>query len=123
MKKNILLVDDEPISHFINIKVIEMAGIDSDIKTVLNGQEALEYLEEKAVAPDLIFLDINMPVMDGFGFLRSFKEMEISNKDMVKIIMLTSSVNSADVEKAMTFGIEAFLAKPLTRIDLSNIVF
>jgi CheY-like chemotaxis protein len=123
MKKKILLVDDEPISHFINIKAIEMAGIDSDIKTVSNGSEALEYLEEKAAAPDVIFLDIDMPVMDGFGFLRSFKEMEIENKDRVKIIILTSSFNHEDVEKAMSFGIETFLAKPLTRIDLSNIVF
>jgi CheY-like chemotaxis protein len=127
MKKNILLVDDEQIFHFINIKVIEQSGIDCDIRTASNGSEALQlingYLTGTVAAPDIIFLDLNMPVMDGFEFIRVFQQMEIPNKDMVTIVVLTSSMNTEDMKKAMSLGIQRFITKPLTEEDVSKIVF
>jgi CheY-like chemotaxis protein len=126
MKKKILLVDDDQVFHFIHIKVIEQSGFDCDIQTASNGSEALkvinEYRSGVVSAPDIIFLDLNMPVMDGFEFIRVFQQMEIPHKEMVTIVILTSSMNSDDMKKAMSLGIQRYITKPLTEEDVSKIV-
>lgn len=120
-------MDDEQIFHFINIKVIEQSGLDCDIQTASNGNEALKlingYLTGLVAVPDIIFLDLNMPVMDGFEFIRVFRQMEIPNKDMVTIVVLTSSINTDDMKKVMSLGIQRFITKPLTEEDVTKIIF
>jgi CheY-like chemotaxis protein len=125
MKKKILLVDDDQIHHFIHTKVIERAGIDCDISTASNGDEALEmirgHLAGIVFTPDIILLDLDMPIMNGFEFIKIFQQMEIPNKDNIVIVILTSSMNIADVEKARSIGIQRFLTKPLTTQDVSKL--
>lgn len=115
----ILLVDDDSINNFINIKILRKIGASEKVKTALNGQEALEYIKEFCQAtelccPDLIFLDINMPVMNGFEFLEAYRHLKLGNKCKVKIVVLTTSTNPSDLDRIRDLGITDFLSKPLT---------
>src|ERR1700712_1618420 len=100
MKKlnTVLLVDDDRITNFINQRLIEKLNITQNVTALLNGKEAIDYIKttnlEKKQLPDLILLDINMPVMDGFEFVNSFRALLYEKK--VIIVMLTTSSNEKD---------------------------
>lgn len=116
--KNVLLVDDDCVFNFISIKTLKRMDFAHNILTALNGDEALElfqthYKDAKSV-PDIILLDLNMPVMDGFGFLEAFQQLVFPAKDQIKIIVLSSSTRSEDISKALRLGAHAYLSKPLT---------
>lgn len=116
-----LLVDDDPVSNYINQVVL------SDFKRIrhthdaLNGAEALDFIKDKCdridqepLCPDVILLDLNMPVMDGFEFLQDFQKLSFEKKDRVKIIVLTSSTNPGDIERASEYKVAGYINKPLT---------
>ena len=117
--KQILLVDDDPITNMINTKLI-MRASDFHVTAYTNAQETLSYLGSLAETapdnmPEVIFLDINMPVMDGWEFLevlQRFPERALRN---CKVIMLTSSIDYDDIEKSKKFSVvKDFVSKPLT---------
>lgn len=122
MKKNILLVDDDQVFNFLNQRAIQNLGIANEIHTALNGQEALDllngYLSGTTAIPDVIFLDLNMPIMDGFAFLEAFKRMNVPYKDKVSIIIVTSSENPEDIKRAKAFGVHHYLTKPVREEDI-----
>ena len=124
-KKNVLLVDDDQIFNFINRRTLE--GMDSvnDIHTALNGQQALdlinEYFTGSRSLPEIILLDLNMPLMDGFQFLEVFKKLDLPNIKKVKVIIVSSSDNPKDIQRAKSLGIEHYLTKPVTEQDLQEI--
>lgn len=122
----ILLVDDDKASNFLNELLIQDLGIASRIEVAKNGVEALQMIDQynknKHVCPELILLDINMPVMDGFEFLQTYQNLNFDNKQSVIIVMLTSSSNPKDIEKVKQAGIEDFLTKPLTEEKLNKVV-
>ncbi|WP_178377062.1 response regulator [Chryseolinea serpens] len=68
--------------------------------------------------PDIILLDLNMPIMDGFGFLDAFRSLNIPGKDLVKIIIVSSSVNPRDMDRAKRSGSSHYLSKPVTEQSL-----
>ena len=116
-----LVVDDDPISCFINQKIIELTAITQHVKIVHNGEEALKFIWrsieeplEQRVLPDLIFLDLNMPVMNGFEFLSVFQDLPKTYRKEVKIVVLTSSNNIVDRNRAKHFNVERYINKPLT---------
>jgi CheY-like chemotaxis protein len=90
----------------------------------MNGEEGIRYIKKQCaigeICPELILLDINMPVMNGFEFIREFEKLEIRNKDKVKIIILTTSKNIKDVELLKSLGNFEFINKPLTEEKLFN---
>ena len=123
---SVLLVEDDSITNYINTRLIKKVKITNDIHVSLNGAEALSFIKETTSngnsCPELIFLDINMPVMDGFEFLQKFHALNIPNKDKVVIVMLTTSTHSKDMDKLFNSGNTDFLSKPLTEQKLQDII-
>jgi len=118
LTKNILLVDDDNVFNFLHTKILRLSGVANEIHTAENGSEALELLNNYYTGitslPDVILLDLNMPVMDGFSFLQAFQKLTLRHKEEVKIIILTSSHNQHDISRAKELGITKFLTKPLS---------
>lgn len=134
MKKinSVLLIDDDKAINFIAKMLIKKAGITDHIETALNGQEALDYLTNSGKykideciypQPMLIFLDINMPIMDGWEFVEAFSKLNSNQKGDSKIIMLTSSINPDDKERALKLlSVSGFQNKILTIEGLKEVL-
>lgn len=123
---SILLVEDDSITNFINERLLNKLEFAESIKIALNGFEALTFIKDclsnNRNCPQLIFLDINMPVMDGFEFLNEFKNLSFPGKDEVVIVVLTTSTNLNDIDKLKGSGNTDFVNKPLTKEKVVNIV-
>ena len=124
----LLIDDDEPTNFFTNL-VIDEVGCTRQVKTVQSGQEALEYLiksesgDENFPRPDIIFLDINMPAMNGWEFLEEYKQVKKSQEEHVIIVMLTTSLFPEDMAKANELPeISGFENKPLTAENFEKII-
>ncbi|WP_341226988.1 response regulator [uncultured Arcticibacterium sp.] len=123
--RTILLIDDDIAVNYIHKYVIKKADVVDQVITMMNGQMAIDYLinddSAESTVPELIFLDINMPGMDGWGFLDGYKKQQ--EKDKTKIIMLTTSDNESDKERAMATGqVLEFITKPLTKQGLLDVI-
>ncbi len=119
----ILLVDDNNADNVYHKIIITEADVCNYIRAVTNGREALDYIiksgepnqTESFPKPDIIYLDINMPGMNGFEFLEEYKKLDEKLKSKVLIIMLTTSLNPDDRERALTFKeVTEFQNKPIT---------
>ena len=112
MKKKlscILFIDDDEPTNFLNKLIVEESDCTQHIQVAQSGQEALNYLtksgpfannEEQYPKPDLIFLDINMPGMDGWEFLENYQQLPASQKANIVMVMLTTSLNPDDEKTA-----------------------
>ena len=118
MKKfnRILLIDDDPITNFINTAVLRVTGL-GEPKVTMNGAEAMDYIKNECrkenLYPDLIIVDINMPVMDGFEFAKQYANLKMKETEKAVILMLTTSSDPRDIKKTHELGIK-MLKKPLT---------
>lgn len=124
MKKieKILLVDDDSINNFINARLLKKLEIADEVNISLNGEEAINYLNDCSNCPQLILLDINMPVMDGFGFLDCYNTCACCKNSPV-IVVLTTSSNKRDLERLTEYpSVTAFLNKPLTEEKITKVV-
>jgi len=135
MKKKlncVLLVDDNESDNFLHKKVLEKSGIADHIEIVMNGKEALDFITGKGKCgkpvspfspPELIFLDINMPVMDGWEFLEGYQKLDDIQKRGIVIIMLTTSLNPDDRRIAeKIIGVNGFKYKQLTLEMINEII-
>ena len=112
---HIMLVDDDNNCNFLNSLLINRVEHNVHLHTALNGKSALEFLQTcDKDCPRLIFLDIRMPVMDGFEFLEEFQKLPDEKKKLTDVVILTSSDNEKDKNKAKQFQVAAYLTKPLT---------
>lgn len=120
--KNVLLVDDDDIFNFLNAKTLQSLGFVNDIHTALNGKQAIDlfndYFGGSKPLPDIILLDLNMPIMDGFGFLEAFRRLDLPGKDQVKVVIVTSSDSPDDIKRAKDLGVSQYLTKPLEAASL-----
>jgi len=122
----VMLVDDNDTDNFISRRIIEITKFAGDVVIKNSGKSALEYLEDHKTnhskLPDLIFLDINMPIVDGFVFLYEFEKFDYSIKDKCKVIILSSSDNKRDIDKIVNNDhVIKFITKPLTEIALEEV--
>lgn len=125
----VMLIDDNEIDNLINQKMIEAAAITENIYTHTGAKSAIEFLKnmEKMdvadkVLPDVIFLDIDMPLMDGFQFLDEFANLSQLTRKKCKIIMLTSSINPQDFNRAKKYeNVKLYLNKPLSHDSIMKI--
>jgi len=127
MKKKlncIMLIDDDDDDNFFHQIVINKMNITEHIEVALNGEEALIFLKNKnQTQPDIIFLDINMPKMNGWEFMEAYKELRADQKAKVVVMMLTTSENPEDKKRAALYPeIISFNSKPLTEEMLAAIL-
>jgi CheY-like chemotaxis protein len=125
MKKinSLLLVDDDQISNLITSMLFAELHAHTHIRIAEDGQQALEEikdcLDNEHNCPDVIFLDLEMPGMDGFEFLDRLEEI---NKNHLPVILLTSSVHSRNQEKAGKYMVKALVEKPLTEAKIEQLL-
>lgn len=124
--KSVMLIDDNEIDNLINQKMLEASNIAETIFMHTGAKGALEFLkniEKISVGlPEIIFLDIDMPLMDGFQFLDEFDKLSDKIKNNVSIIMLTSSINPQDLSKARKSNyVKKYINKPLTQDSLEKL--
>ncbi|MBL0882350.1 MAG: response regulator [Chitinophagaceae bacterium] len=124
---HILLVDDDDVTNFLSREMLSIYLPAPKIDMALNGQEAIDFLRSRAdqpeQLPDIILLDINMPVMDGWEFLAEFEKLKRPAFEKIHIIMFTSSVYYEDIDKAKTYAIvKDIFSKPLDESKIKTIV-
>ncbi|WP_188467350.1 response regulator [Marivirga lumbricoides] len=128
---SVMLIDDNEIDNLINQKMVEAARLSDYIYTHTGAKSAIEFLKNieqlekdvvEKVLPDVIFLDIDMPLMDGFQFLEEFNKLKDATIKKCKIIMLTSSINPQDVSKSKKYeAVKKYLNKPLSQESLMDL--
>lgn len=122
----IMLVDDNKVDNFFHERVIRKNNAAKIVITKESGFEALEYLREGSanVQPNVIFLDINMPGMNGWEFIEHYKNLDESFQNSMIVVMLSTSDNPDDKELARTLNILSdFKTKPLTKDMLDEVLF
>ena len=126
-----MLIDDDEPTNFLNKMLIEETGVAHEVRVAQSAREALDYLSGKLPgitgdtppAPDLIFLDINMPAMDGWEFLDRYRQLPSAQKAAIVMIMLTTSLNPDDHLRAREIPeVSGFEHKPLKAHRLKEIL-
>lgn len=122
----VMLVDDNDTDNFISKRIIEITKFANRVEVKNSGKAALDYLTQHQNSPEdlpnIIFLDINMPVVDGFVFLYEFEKFKELVKTRCKVIILSSSDNKRDIDKIVNNNyVIKFITKPLTEVALSEI--
>ncbi len=125
--KRIFLIEDDSISVFLVKKTIEASNFLTDIKVFNDGLEAIEYFEEIVghadLFPDIIFLDLSMPVMDGWAFLEEYMQMQPRLGKDIALYVTTSSISPHDIERAKSIRVVSdFLVKPLLTYKLVELL-
>jgi CheY-like chemotaxis protein len=127
---NVLLVDDTDLDNFINENLLRVSSFSERTYLNTSAKNALEFLNNltvmgnqfREVFPEVIFIDINMPVMDGFQFIDVFRKTIAKNFAKTKLVVLTSSPAPEDKEKTKAVSENIiFLNKPITREMLDTI--
>lgn len=122
MSYNVVVVDDDEIILFLHSKIIQAVGLHNSPKTFNSAAKALEFFDSLSSddEPILMFLDINMPVMDGWGLLEIIHQEDFDKK--IEVIMVTSSVDQEDKDKAAWYSkIIHFVEKPFSKAILIDL--
>jgi len=126
----IMLIDDNELDNFINQKIIEGNFFAENIYVNTSGISALEFLKNilatksltDNLIPNVIFIDINMPLMDGFQFVEEYLKLSKNIKNKSKLVILTSSLSAEDKNRALMLGDKIiFINKPLNEESLNLI--
>ncbi len=116
----ILIIEDEPLTAYLQKRIIESFKVSHQVEIACCGEEAIQFIEQAIKdehengLPELIFLDLNMPFMDGYQFLEAYQKLEFSQKDTVVVAVLTTSFLHKDKNRVKKYGIKDYIEKPLT---------
>ncbi|MAX81981.1 MAG: response regulator [Crocinitomicaceae bacterium] len=125
-KTTFYLVDDDDVYLFITKKILKMISPDITIREFTDGEEALDFFKENAfddnIIPDVILLDLNMPYLDGWGFLNEMNKLHPDLARKTKIYIVTSSDNEEDLSSAENFKeLAGYFVKPIERERLQEL--
>lgn len=126
-RKSICIVDDDKIYQFASSKLLQKYHADINVLCFDHGKSAIEYLRENRrnpdKLPDVILLDINMPVLDGWGFLELYAEFKDEISKEIVIYIVSSSIDNRDIQKANEFlEVKTYLIKPLREENYRTIL-
>ncbi|GAA3512306.1 response regulator [Aquimarina addita] len=120
--KRFLLIDDSSATNFFNKTIIEKTNYVDEVLVATNGKEALAYIKKETL-PEIIFLDLNMPVMNGWEFLDAYQMLEDSLRNSVIIIMLGASLTKEEEKRLECISqVKGFKEKMLTKDTLHQII-
>lgn len=124
----LVLIDDEAIFHKIVQMTIRNSELSKDATYTFDGEFVLDYLEEKKLdsrsLPDYIFVDLYMPMFDGWDFLNRFENLYKSLQKNIKVYIVTSSVNPADIDRSKHYPfVTTFISKPIMKDVFDNIAY
>jgi CheY-like chemotaxis protein len=124
--RTVMLVDDDKINNFLNERLLRKLGAFEHIHIFQDGESALAFLQKELElgkeCPHLIFIDMNMPVINGIEFLETYHTLNFPNQDKVNLIGLTTSLRSSDIDKLKSLNCKYILNKPLTNSSLSSLL-
>lgn len=125
--KNLLLIDDDEIFTFMTKRIIEKTNLAEQIKIFVNGKDAIDFLKtivnQDGILPEIIFLDLSMPVLDGWGFLEEYIQLKPKFGKKIILYIISSSVSPNDHERAKTYSdVSDFIIKPLTKDKFIDII-
>jgi CheY-like chemotaxis protein len=126
-KQNIVLIDDDAVYTFMTARILEKSKHFDQIITFKNGLEGIDFLktnlQNTAALPDIILLDLNMPVMDGWEFLDEYKNIVGSIEKDIRIFIVTSSLDNADLDKIKeSIEVVQYISKPFNDNHLEIIL-
>ncbi|WP_375561784.1 response regulator [Bernardetia sp. OM2101] len=121
--KHVCIIDDDPIYTFTTRKIMELGNFSNYIEVFKNGKEAINALKPRVKMneniPEVIFLDLNMPIMDGWQFLDEFTMPDTKE---ITIYIVSSSIDPADIERAKKYSLVSnYVIKPITSDDLKKL--
>ena len=124
-KINLLVIDDDDINIFIIKKIVEKTGLDINMVSKGNGQQAIDYIKDSIANqeqfPNLMLIDINMPIMNGWEFIEAYQMLNVQQN--VDMYILSSSVYENDIEKTKSYPlVKGFISKPLSIDRLKELV-
>jgi CheY-like chemotaxis protein len=126
--ENICIIDDDNIYINLISKIIKLKKLSTSVLVFNNGKEALDFFlqslqqEKNEKIPQIIFLDLNMPVMDGWEFLNEFSKIKNKIRKKIDLYVVSSSINTKDIERAKSIDIVSdYLTKPIKLNDFERI--
>ena len=129
MKKinSVYVIDDDEIYQFTIKKILNSFDVPLEIKSFSDGEEAINFIDDnknnETELPDIVFLDINMPIMDGFEFLEEFEKIKSDLSKNIIVHMVSSSVDEVDIERAKkNKNISSYIIKPVNPKDIEHII-
>lgn len=125
--KNLTLVDDDDIFVFLTTKIIEQTNLVDLIKVFGNGLDAINFLKENKnnvdALPDIILLDLSMPIMNGWQFLEEYNKLNPTIGKKITIYICSSSISPDDITRAKTISeVSDYIIKPITKDKLIDLI-
>ena len=123
----VLLVDDDQTTNYLNQKLLKKLGITERVLVALNGQEALDILlaqgqEATPEHPILLFLDVNMPLMNGIEFLEDYQQLPLAQEEAIIIVLLTTALHPQYAQRVQQLRAVSLLSKPLTPEKVAQVL-
>jgi CheY-like chemotaxis protein len=120
------IIDDDEVYIYAIKRLIKIQNLCDEVLVFTDGKQAVDYLEEHqndgTPMPEVIMIDVNMPVLDGWGFIEAFQKMDLESTKNTKLFMISSSIDPRDVKKAKEIPlIIKYIFKPITFDELKEV--